>query len=539
MTTPKDPRLSLTRRHLLAGVAAGFVLPFAGRSFAEPVRGGTLVAIAHPGEPSVLTSAIVQTGQVQTVSSKVFDGLVRYGENFALEPELARDWAVSKDGKEIRFNLRGNVRWHDGQPFTSADVKYSYENVWLKIHPRARATLAAVEELQTPDPLTVIFKLRNPAGVILGALNAVELTILPRHLYEGTDVLTNPYNSKPVGTGPFKFKEWVRGDRIVLERNPDYWEAGKPYLDRIVYRIIPDATARYAAFETGAVHLGTLSPVSIIDLERAQANKTLNVEFRGYEWLASAITGEFNVRKPPFNDVRVRRAVAHSIDLEAFSKVTTRGIGKPGTSPVLSTQTKFYASEGLPSYPYDRAQAGRLLDEAGYPRKSDGTRFSISIDWLPFGESFLRFAEYFRQALKPVGIEVTVRNQDLPQFFRRVYSDNDFDFIISHRAGFGDPQIGVDRYFWSKAILKGVPWSNGSGYSSPEMDRLLDAGHTAPTEEKRVEIYKQVQVQAQTDIPHFTLLENRQYSVSSTRLHGLTIGSNSVYDNLKDAWLEA
>ncbi|WP_286667697.1 ABC transporter substrate-binding protein [Variovorax flavidus] len=501
-----------------------------------PIRGGTLVVVSNPGEPAVLTAAFNQQGAVAAISTKIFDGLVHFGDNFKLEPELATSWGVSPDGREIQFKLRPNVKWHDGRPFTSADVKFTFDEVWMKIHPRARSTFAAVHSVETPDPLTVVFKLRNPSGVILSALNSGESQILPRHLYEGTDILRNPYNSNPVGTGAFRFKEWVRGERIVLERNPDYWDAGKPYLDRIVYRIIPDATARYAAFETGAVQYGVLAPITINDLERARRNLTLNVDFHGYDWLASSIVLEFNVRRPPFNDVRVRRAVAHAIDLQAMSKVTTRGIAKPGTSPVLSTQTRFFTTN-LPKYPFDLKTADLLLDEAGMPRRSDGTRFAITLDWLPFGENFQRYGEFVKQSLRRVGIDVTLRSQDLPQFMRRVYTQNDFDLIVTHRAGFGDPQIGADRLFWSKTILKDVPWSNGSGYSNPAMDGLIEAAHEAPTEERRIELYKKIQHQALTDIPNFTLLENRIYTVSSKRLHGLGTGSDGSYDSLKSAWL--
>jgi len=531
--------LNMNRRSFLGGVASVTLLPGYTKADDSPVKGGTLVAVSHPGEPNVLTAAIVQTGQVQSVSSKIFDGLIRYGENFAIEPELAQSWETSEDGKALTLHLRPGVRWHDGETFTSADVKYTFDEVWMKIHPRARATFASVETVEVPDPLTVVFRLRNPSGVILGALNSVELTVLPKHLYEGTDVLKNPYNSAPVGTGPFRFKEWARGDKIVLERNPDYWDTGKPHLDRIVYRVIPDATSRFAAFQAGDVEFGTLSPISINDLAAAADNSKLHLEFGGYEWLASAVVAEFNVRRPPFNDVRVRRAVAYAVDLNAMSKVTTRGTGRPGTSPVLSTQTNFYEDQGLPSYPLDRAKAEQLLDEAGLPAGSDGVRFSITLDWLPFGENFLRYGEFIRQSLKRVGIDVTLRNQDLAQFFRRVYSLNDFDFLVSHRAGFGDPQIGIDRVFWSKAILKDVPWSNASGYSNSTMDELIEAAHAAPTESARVAIYKKVQIQAQTDLPHFTLLENKQYTVASARLRGMSRGSNSAYDSLKNAWLSS
>ncbi|KAF1067384.1 ABC transporter substrate-binding protein [Variovorax sp.] len=532
------------RLHSLRSAARYLPLAFAlsalaaaGASSAQtPVRGGTLVVVSQPGEPAVLTAAFNQQGAVAAISTKIFDGLLHFGENWKLEPELATSWETSKDGKEIRFKLRPGVKWHDGKPFTSADVKFSFEEVWLKVHPRGRSTFAAVEAVETPDALTVVFRLRNPSGVILSALNSGESQIVPRHLYEGTDIVRNPWNAKPVGTGPFRFKEWVRGDRIVLERNPDYWDAGKPYLDQLVYRIIPDATARYAAFETGAIQYGVLSPISINDLERAQKNKSLRVEFKGYEWLASSNVLEFNVRKPPFNDVRVRRAVAHAIDLQAMSKVTTRGVGKPGTSPVLSTQTRFYTPD-LPLYPFDPKQAERLLDEAGLPRKPDGTRFAVTLDWLPFGENYQRYGEFVKQSLRRVGIDVTLRGQDLPQFMRRVYSQNDFDLIVTHRAGFGDPQIGTDRLFWSKTILKDVPWSNGSGYSNPAMDGLIEAAHEAPTEERRIELYRKIQRQAQTDLPNFTLLENRMYTIASARLHGLGTGVDAAYDSLKNAWL--
>lgn len=501
-----------------------------------PIRGGTLVVVSNPGEPAVLTAAFNQQGAVSAISTKIFDGLIHFGEDFKLEPELATSWEVSPDGKTVRFKLRPNVRWHDGKPFTSADVKFSFDEVWRKIHPRGRATFAAVESVETPDPLTVVFKLRNPSGVVLRALNSGESQVIPKHLYEGTDIVQNPWNAKPVGTGPFRFKEWVRGDRIVLERNPDYWDAGKPYLDQLVYRVIPDATARYAAFDTGAVQYGVLMPISINDLERAQKNPKLRVEFRGYDWLGSSVAVDFNVRKPPFNDVRVRRAVAHAIDLQALSKVTTRGVAKPGTSPVLSTQGRFYTTD-LPAYAFDIKQADRLLDEAGLPRRADGTRFAVTLDWLPFGESYLRYGEFIKQSLRRVGIDVTIRGQDLPQFMRRVYSQNDFDFIVTHRTAMGDPQIGTDRVFWSKTILKDVPWSNGSGYSNPAMDGLIEAAHEAATEERRVELYKKVQRQAQADLPSFTLLENRMYTIASQRLKGLAIGSDSAYDSLKNAWL--
>lgn len=523
------------RRMVVGALLA--LLALSSTSMAQtPVRGGTLVAVSSPGEPSVLTDAFIQTGDVAVISTKIFDGLIHIGDRFNPEPELASSWNESPDGKEVTFHLRPNVKWHDGVPFTSADVKFSFDEVWTKLHPRGRSTFASVESVTTRDPLTVVFHLRNPSSVIFSALSSGESQILPKHLYQGTDILTNPWNVKPVGTGPFRFKEWVRGDRIVLERNPDYWDKGKPYLEQLIFRILPDKTARYAAFDSGEIQYGALSAISMIDLARARKNDELQVEFKGNEWIGSRVVLEFNVRKAPFDNVDVRRAVADSLDLPTLSRLTTLGIAKPGSSPIISADTRFYAT-GLPSYPFDTGKAEQLLDAAGYPRKASGTRFRIKLDWLPFGQQWQRTAEFVQQSLHRVGIEAEIRNQDLPAYMQRVYSSDDFDLTVSHSASFGDPQIGTLRNFWSKTILKGVPWSNASGYSNPAMDHIIEAVQKAPTEQQRVTLLKQFQQLAMTDIPTYVLLENQLYTVASRRVHGLSTTPDGAYDSLKNVWL--
>lgn len=506
---------------------------------AAPARGGTLVGISLPaGEPQVLTAAFNQSGVNSYISSKIFDGLVRFGPDSVPQPELAESWAVAKDGRSVQFNLRRGVKWHDGTPFTAADVRYTYGEVWTKLHPRGRSIFAGVTALEVPDEHTLVFRLKSSPGVLFGALNSGELQILPKHLYEGTDITRNPWNLKPIGTGPFRFKEWIRGERIVLERNPDYWELGKPYLDQFVLRIIPDAAARYAAFETGTVQYGVLSPVSFNDFERVSKNTDLNVEFKGYDWLSSRVALEFNVRRKPLDDVRVRRAIAHAIDVPTMAKVVSRGLATPGISPVLSTLKRFHADDVV-KYPHDVKLAERLLDEAGAVKKADGSRFTVKVDWLPFGGQYQRYGEFIVQALRRVGIQAELRSQDLPRFLHRVYTENDFDITVTHLAGYGDPQTGTERLYWSKTITPGIPWSNASGYQSAEMDRIIGTAHAATDEAARVQAYKQLQRLAQVDLPNFTLLENRHFTVHSRKLHGLNLGSAGCYDSLKDAWLQA
>ena len=200
----------------------------------RPRRGGTLNAIIQP-EPVSLTAAVLAAAPTGIVGGNIFDGLVRYDLDLKPQPELATRWEVSPDGRTITFHLREGVTWHDGQPFTSADVAWSLENVWKPLNPRNPALFRNITRADTPDPHTVVFHLVEPSIALFGLLNGNGAQILPRHLYEGTNVLTNPYNLKPIGTGPFVFKEWVKGSHILLERNPHYWDAGKPYLLSLIH----------------------------------------------------------------------------------------------------------------------------------------------------------------------------------------------------------------------------------------------------------------------------------------------------------------
>lgn len=217
-----------------------------------PKRGGTLTVIAQP-EPVILTAALSTSSPTGTFSTNVFDGLIEYDNDFHLKPGLAEKWDMSKGGETLTLNLRHGVKWHDGKLFTSADVKWTLENVWKKYHPRNQALFANANQVNAPDDYTVVIHFTKPSLAVLSSLNSNGAQVLPKHLYEGTDILNNPYNNKSVGTGPFMFKQWVKGYYSLLERNPDYWDKGKPYLDKVVYRVIPDGGARTAALEKGDV----------------------------------------------------------------------------------------------------------------------------------------------------------------------------------------------------------------------------------------------------------------------------------------------
>ena len=500
---------------------------WAGASLAQGDAGGTLRWALTP-EPPTLVTAFNSSQMVQQISAKMMDGLVAYDRKLDPMPALATSWTVSDDGRSVTFKLRDGVKWHDGTPFTSADVKYTFEEILKKHHPRGRATFANLESVETPDKLTAVFKLSKPSAYMMAALSASESPVLPKHLYEKGDPTTSPQLAAPVGTGPFKFAEWQRGKFIRLVKNPDYWVKGQPHFDALIVRFIPDAGARAVALETGELDVSGGDPVPLADLKRIDALPSLEVTTEGYSMYGAMYYLEFNMRDPQFKDVRVRQAIAHAIDRDFVAKNTWFGYATPATGPISNKQPKFY-TDNVPKYPFNTKRAEELLDQAGFPRKADGIRFKISHDPASGSEEYRRFGEYFKQAMKTIGIDVELRVSDSATYQRRVWTDNAYQTTSYGIFTMPDPTIGVQRVFWSKNIRKGVPYSNGSGYTSAEMDALLEAAQVERDPTKRRDLWHKMQTVAMTDLPIIPIINRSHTSVYSKRLAHFTEDVEGVF----------
>ncbi|WP_454825743.1 ABC transporter substrate-binding protein [Paraburkholderia xenovorans] len=497
-------------------------------------RGGALTSLIYP-EPPQLTTAFDTQLATGVVSTNIFDGLVSYDTSGQAVPSLATSWQTSADGKTLTFHLRHGVKWHDGATFTSADIRYSALHVWKRVHPRGRVTFAELQDVQTPDSYTAVFQFAHPSPVVMSVLNAMEAPVLPAHLYEGTDVLTNPYNQKPVGTGPFVFEKWQHGDYVVLKRNPTYWDAGKPYLDKLIFRIIPDAGARAAMLESGEAQYAPHSLIALQDIQRLKG-ENLKVETRGYAWSSPFLTLEINLRNPVLNNLKVRQALAHAIDRDGLVRLIWFGLGKPATGPVPSSVSQFYTPD-VTRYAFDPAAADRLLDEAGYPRKANGVRFTLREDYMPFN-NFDRSAQFIKQNLKRVGIDVIIRAQDVAGHLRSVYGTYDYDIDIAQFSSFLDPQVGVDRILWSRAIKPGVPFTNASGYTNAVVDQAIEASQIEGDRTKRITEFHTLQKQTMLDLPILPLMELHQFTVYSPKLHGINTTVDGAFSSLKGAWLD-
>jgi len=517
----------------LTSLAASAVGPSADPVI-TPRRGGRITLLVNP-EPNALINFATTAGAEQKISPKVTEGLLSYDFDVRPQAQLATQWTISADGREYRFKLRQNVRWHDGKPFTSKDVATSI-GLLKQYHSRGRSTFANVIEVATPDAQTAVLRLSKPAPYLIYALAASESPILPAHLYDGSDPLSNPHNINPVGTGPFIFKSWARGSHAVFARNPDYWDAPKPYIDELVVRFMSDPAARAVALETGELDLAGENPVPLTDIARLQALPHLALETRGYSYDAALTQLQFNLDNHYLANPKVRQAIAHTIDRQAILRSVWYGYGIISPSPISPLLTQFY-DPAAKALPYDLAGAQQLLDEAGFPRQSDGFRFKLNLDYNPYDPTFARLAEYLRQTLRRAGIEATVRSQDFGSYVKRIYTDRDFDLDANFLGNTFDPTVGVQRLYWSHNFKIGVPFSNATHYQSPEVDRLLETAAVENDPRKRVDYFRQFQQIVERDLPIVDLVTLKQVTIYNKRVHNHTLTADCLSGNLADVFV--
>jgi len=501
--------------------------------------GGTLVYIVQP-EPPSMAPYLSTSGPIGLVAPKIYQGLLDYDLDLNIVPELAQSYEVSEDGLTVTFKLQQGVTWHDGEPFTSADVQFSIMDVLKKFHPRGPNSFKEVREIQTPDEHTAIFKLDRPAPYMMRAFAGYESPIVPKHLLEGKDIREAELANNPVGTGPFKFVEWKKGQYIRLDKNENYWKEGLPYIDRVVARIIPDASTRTAAMESGEVMYGAYGAIPNVDVVRLREMDDIGITTDGYSMINPVSLLEFDTTKPPFDNPAVRNAISMTIDRQFLIDNIWFGFGKRATSALSSNfaPTGLYKpSDNYPDKP-DIAAANKMLDDAGIEADADGVRISATLDLIPYGEDWRRAGEYIKQAVSEIGINLDLRYEDVPTWIKRVYSDYDFAMNLNYFYQLPDPVIGVHRHYGTDQIRPGTPFVNSSQYSDIDLDELLVAGATSADPEERVGIYHQIQDKLSADQPVVNLFELEFITVFNDKLKDHDFSAMGSYSSFDKAWLE-
>lgn len=458
-----------------------------------PKKGGTLVTAIGTNVRN-LNSAVQSGIATGYPGAQLFASPLRYDENWEPQPYLAESWEVSEDGLKVTLNLRKNATFHDGEPIKSSDVAFSVK-VIQENHP-FKSMFAPVTSVDTPDQHTAVLNLSRPHPALMLAMSGQLMSIIPEHVYgDGQNPKTHPRNNvDTVGSGPFKLVEYKSGEHIILERYDGFFMEGRPYLDKIVMRIITDPAARAIALENGELHMSAFESLPRI-INRLKKVDGLTVTPEGYgaigplDWLA------MNTQRGPLKDVRVRKAIAYAVDKNFIHKALMQGTASDSRTGI-HPDSPFYTGD-VDGYDVDLDKANALLDEAGFPMNG-GKRFELTID---FGWPGVKpQVEYVKAALKKVGIDVTVRaSADFPTWAKRM-GEMDFDLSWDTVFNWGDPVIGVHRTYVSDNIGKGV-WSNTQGYSNARVDELLAMAAQEGDADKRKALYAEFQQIIADELP--------------------------------------
>ncbi|MEM7116893.1 MAG: ABC transporter substrate-binding protein [Chloroflexota bacterium] len=482
-------------------------------------RGGTLVV--NHGNPRHLNPS-VQSGTATAIpGTQIFASPLRYDAEWNPHPYLAESWEVADDGLSVTLNLVQGAVFHDGEPITSEDVKFSIETVQAN-HP-FQAMYAPVTSIDMPDDHTVIINLEHPHPAILLAMSSALLPIIPEHIYnDGQDMKTHPRNSEDViGSGPFKVAEYVPGESIILDAHEDFFIEGRPYLDRIVFKINPDTASAMIEIENGDLDLWPFVSNSR-DIASLDENSAINITDEGYAAVGAINWLAFNTQHEILGDARVRQAIAYAIDREFITEALHGGFSRPAYGPIHGDSP--FASENIERYDLDLDKANALLDEAGFPADGDGNRFALTVDFIPGPiEQQQNVAEYLKSQLTEVGIEIEVRAApDFPTWAGRI-STYDFDLTMDILFNWGDPVIGVHRTYLSTNIVEGVIWSNTQQYANERVDEILNAAARETDQDARIAHYAEFYEIVGQDLPIYWLNTLPNWTASQTWVHNVPV----------------
>ena len=470
--------------------------------------GGTLV-VATALEPTFYQTNYQWDGGVVYISHNILSKLCYWDEDTkTMVPDLAESWEASDDLMTWTFHLREGVTWHDGEPFTAADVKWTFDNI-LEYGDQAYTYtyVKMVESVETPDDYTVVFHMAYPCGTFVESVGDYQgPDILPAHIYEGTDPYTNPATQRPIGTGPFKFGEYKPGSYCKLEANPDYYGDG-PYLDEVIYSFTPDLTTATTALEAGEVGWMTATP-SFAEADRLATVDGITVETQGtniVQWTQFNLSEE--AARPYISDVRVREAICWAIDNQNIADVLYLGYVVPCDN--WYTSTVEWAVNRDVVYPgYDVDKANQILDDAGYERGADGYRFELTYRCFTtsiFGTTDI--PTLVAQYLDAVGIKLNVERYEWA--VRAEYLDENLEWDMCSAGGLRGPDPNSYANTW------GTSTSNKSRYYNDEVMSLFEEGTMYATQEERAPIYKEIQAIFAEDIPYYNYIE-----YSYVRPHG-------------------
>ncbi len=497
-----------------------------------PAYGDTFIQ-ASIGDISGLIPSLTSDASSNEVGSLIYEGLVRHDSDLNLVGALAESWTFSKDCRELTFNLRRDVKWQDGRPFTAADVLFTYQTM---INPKTPAPFKEgyllVKDAEAPDPYTVRVRYDKPYA---RAPDTWTDYVLPKHLLEGYaadgKLRESPQNRHPIGTGPYRFQEWRTGEKVVVVVNPDYY-AGRPYISRVVYRVIPSQATIFLELKAkGVDYVRTLTAFQYVRQTDYPAFRKAFNKFR-YPSAYYTFLG-FNLKDPRFADRRVRRAFAHAIDKRELIEGVVLGLARESNGPIRPGTWAY--TEAVRHYDFDPGRARTLLAEAGWKDRNgdgivedkDGKPFAFTVLTNQGNDERKKVAEIIQQRLKDVGVKVDIQVIEWAAFIKEYVKPRRFDAVILGLGTGVDP----DQYVVWHSSQTGPDQMNRTGYSNPEVDHLLEVGRASCDRRDRVRYYHRIQEILAEDLPMLFLYFKDELPVVASRFHGIKVAPAGILYN--------
>lgn len=501
-------------------ILVGLLLPMLVTGCMYHTDSNTAVMIIE-NSPTNLDPRIGIDGASERIDMLLFDSLLHRDEHFNLQPMLAERWEIP-DPQTYIFHLRSGVRFHDGRPLTSRDVKYTIDSLLNHFLPSPKsATYKHVDRIEAPDDSTVIFHLKEPDTSLLWNLSDGGIGIVPYG--SGVD-----FGQNPVGSGPFRFVRQKQDEEVVIERNPDYWNvAERPRIARVRFAVIPDSTTRALELRKGSADIA-LTSLTADTVETLRKEPNLDVEvFPGstYSYVA------FNLRDPILRNVRVRQAIAYAINRGPVIHYLWRDQVEPASS-ILPPQSWAY-NDHVQKYDYNPQRARELLDQAGYAPDASGVRFHLLMK-TSTEETTRLLAAVLQQQLRDVGIALDIRTLENAVFLSEVTKGAFQIYSLRWIGGNQDPDI-FEYVFHSSSIPP--QRANRGYYSNPKVDALLNQARTEIDPVKRKPLYDEVQKILAEDVPYVNLWYLDNVLVHNRRVKGLQVMPGGDYNFLKTAEL--
>jgi peptide/nickel transport system substrate-binding protein len=517
-----EGRLS-RRKFLASAAAAGFAMPFAERLLGgdvlaaparqdEPVKGGQVI-VGLSQEPTIFNPLKSTLEVDRGVQFAIFDSLWRIDQSAALIPNLATEipsvenGGISEDGLTYTFHLRDDAKWHDGEPFTAADVVFSHNTI---VNPDfvagTRIGHDQVTEISAPDDKTVTMTLKEPYAPFLMVWG--DTYLVPEHLLKDVaDLNTAEFNSTaPVGTGPFAFVERVPGDHITLNANPTYHGPG-PYLDTVIFKYVPDLTVLFTQFKTGEVDVTGIQGITADNFNEAQTleGKVINHEPTGFvEFIY------MNHGKPVFQDKAVREALYAAMDKDNIINTVYYGVQSP-TESYLAQKSWAYNADLTPQV-YDVEAAKKILDDAGWApgadgiREKDGVKLSFTNSTTAGNKVREQAQQYLQQTWKEAGVDMQINNMPAAVIWGDYFNLSQYDSVMVGWTNPPDPD-GTSRFHSAYIPAQGGGGQNTMQYKNPDLDKLWEAGVKELDQDKRASIYQQAQQILRDDLAYLPIFQ--------------------------------